>query len=193
MLGPLFFLLYINDLPKNVSSKVKLYADDTLLYRVINTPNDVVTLQQDLDSLSHWAQQWQMTFNASKCLHLTITHQTSPLPSQYSISNHAIQQVTSAKYLGITITNTLSWSEHITKITNKANSTRAFLQRNLCQCQPSVKSACYNTYIRPILEYASTMWSPYYYMILIELKWSNDDQLGLYTMTFLEHQVSHLC
>lgn len=161
VLGPLFFLLYINDLPGHVSSKVKLYADDTLLYRVINTPNDAVILQQDLDSLSQWAHQWQMIFNASKCLHLTITRKSSPIQSKYFISNHAIQQVTSAKYLGITITNSLSWSEHITNITNKANSTRAFLQRNLNHCQIAVKSACYNTYVRPILEYASTIWSPY--------------------------------
>ena len=56
---------------------------------------------------------------------------------------------------------TISWSEHINKITNKANSTRAFLQRNLNQCQPSVKSACYTTYIHPTLEYASPVWSPH--------------------------------
>ena len=67
----------------------------------------------------------------------------------------------SAKYLGITLTNNLSWSEHITKITSKANSTRAFLQRNLSQCQRSVKCACYNTYVRPTLEYASSVWSPH--------------------------------
>ena len=88
----------------------------------------------------------KMTFNASKCVHLTITHKTLPFPSQYSISNHAIQQATSAKYLGVILTNNLSWSEHITKITNKANSTRAFLQRNLSRCQSSVKSACYTAY-----------------------------------------------
>ena len=161
LLRPLLFLLYINDLPRHVSSQVKLYADDTLLYRVINTSNDISMLQEDLDSLSQWAYKWQMTFNASKCAHLTITHKLSPLPSKYSICNHAIQQVVSAKYLGITITNNLSWSEHITKITNKANTTRAFLQRNLSQCQQSVKSACYNTYVRPILEYASSIWSPH--------------------------------
>ena len=127
VLGPLLFLLYINDLPRHVSSKVNLYADDTLLYRIINTPNDISILQEDLDSLSQWAHKWQMIFNASKCVLLTITHKLSPPPSTYSICNHTIQQVTSAKYLGITLTNNLSWSEHIT-ITNKANSTRAFLQ-----------------------------------------------------------------
>ena len=83
VLGPLLFLLYINDLPRHVSSKVKLYADDTLLYRVINTPNDISILQADLNSLSQWAQKWQMTFNASKCAHLTITHKLSSFPSKY--------------------------------------------------------------------------------------------------------------
>ena len=102
-----------------------------------------------------------MTFNASKCAHLTITHKLSSFPSKYYICNCAIQQVNSTKYLGVTITNNLSWSEHITKIINKANSIRAFLQRNLSQCQRSVKSACYNTYVRPTLEYASTVWSPH--------------------------------
>ena len=97
-------------------------------------------LQQDLDCLSQWAHRWQITFNASKCVHLTISHKLSPFTS-----NHAIQQFTSAKYLGITITNNLSWSEHITNIANKANSTRAFLQSTLSQCQRSVKSTCYNT------------------------------------------------
>ena len=117
-----------------------------------------------------------MTFNASKCVHLTITHKTLPFPSQYSISNHAIHQATSAKYLGVILTNNLSWSEHITKITNKANSNRAFLQRNLSQCQSSVKSACYTTYVRPILEYASTVWSPHLLCDIKILKKGNRDQ-----------------
>ena len=73
-------------------------------------------------------------------------------------SHPAIQQ---PKYLGVTITSNLSWSEHINNITNNANSIRAFLQRNLNQCHQSVKSTCYITYVRPILEYTSTVWSPH--------------------------------
>jgi len=102
-----------------------------------------------------------MSFNPTKCVHLIITRKANPLPSCYSIGDSVIQQVNSAKYLGVTITSNRSWSEHITNFTNKANSTRAFLQRNLNQCQQSVKSARYITYVRPILEYASTVWSPH--------------------------------
>ena len=116
-------------------------------------------LQRDLYILSEWAKKWLMSFNPSKCIHLTTTRKTHLLPSRYSICDSVIDN--STKYLSVTITNNLSWSEHINKITNKANSTRAFLQRNLNQCQPSVKSACYTTYIRPTLEYASTVWSPH--------------------------------
>ena len=161
VLGPLLFLLYINDLPFIVSSHVKLYADDTLIYRIINSAEDITILQRDLNTLSEWANKWLMSFNPSKCVHLTITRKTNPLTSSYSICGSVIQQSNSAKYLGVTITSNLSWSEHINNITNKANSIRAFLQRNLNQCHQSVKSTCYITYVCPILEYASTVWSPY--------------------------------
>ena len=157
VLGPLLFLLYINDLPLFVSSHVKLYADDTLIYKIINSAEEITILQRDLNTLSEWANKWLMSFNPSKCVHLTITRKTNPLKSSYSICG----SVNSAKYLGVTITSNLSWSEHINNITNKANSIRAFLRRNLNQCHQSVKSTCYITYVRPILEYASTVWSPH--------------------------------
>ena len=81
--------------------------------------------------------------------------------SEYKIGNTAINKVASAKYLGVTITQNLSWKEHITKIINKANSTHGFLQRNLQQCSINVKSLAYVTYVRPIVEYASVVWSPH--------------------------------
>jgi len=121
----------------------------------------ILTTSRDLNTLTEWASKWLMSFNPTKCVHLTITRKANPLPSCYSIGDSIIQQVNSTKYLGVTITSNLSWSEHIINITNKANSTRAFLQRNLNRCQQSVKSACYITYVRPILEYASTVWPPH--------------------------------
>jgi len=73
-----------------------------------------------------------MLFNISKCKHLTISNKRLPLNSEYKIDY--ITKVVSAKYLGVTITQNLSWKEHIAKITNKANSTRGFLQHNLWHC-----------------------------------------------------------
>ena len=58
VLGPLMFLIYINDIVENISSQIKLFADDCLLYRVIKTEQDTVSLQRDLDTLSHWALVW---------------------------------------------------------------------------------------------------------------------------------------
>ena len=79
VLGPLLFLCYINDIAHNVSSKIRLYADDTLLYRrrSIHSEQDVVALQNDLDTLSQWADVWQMSFNPSKTEFLRITNKIS--------------------------------------------------------------------------------------------------------------------
>ena len=74
VLGPLLFLCYINDIAHNISSKIRLYADDTLLYRSIHSEQDVVALQNDLDTLSQWADVWQMSFNPSKIEFLRITN-----------------------------------------------------------------------------------------------------------------------
>ena len=84
----------------------------------------------------------------------------TPLNSEYKINNSVIK-ITSAKYLGVTITQNLSWKDHITKITNKANSTHGFLQHNSRQCSTNVKSLAYTTYVRPIVEYALVVWSPH--------------------------------
>jgi len=89
------------------------------------------------------------------------SNKKKPLLTTYQIRDHPIWKVTSAKYLGITITQNLSWSKHIDTITSKVNSVRAFLQRNLSQCPPRVKSIAYFTYVRPIFEYASVVWSPF--------------------------------
>ena len=72
VLGPLCFLLYINDMENNISSNLKLFPDDTLLYGLVHNASDALHLQRDLDSLVTWAQEWQMNFHPSKCYVLPI-------------------------------------------------------------------------------------------------------------------------
>ena len=79
VLAPLLFLCFINDLPDGISSKVKLYANDVLLYATINTDQDCQQLQRDLDSLGKWAENWKMVFNYSKCEFLRITNRKHPI------------------------------------------------------------------------------------------------------------------
>ena len=77
------------------------------------------------------------------------------------MSNAKIKEVSTAKYLGVTINNHLTWSNHIDNICHKALSVKSFLQRNLTSCPPNIKLLCYITMVRSILEYASPVWSLY--------------------------------
>ena len=162
VLGPLLFLCYINDLPQRILSTIKLYADDSLLYRIIHSDADVTILQKDIETLYHWASLWQMSFNPSKCEFLILTNKIHSVCSQYHMINAPIKQVTSTKSLGVTIDKHLHWNEHISKITSKANTVRGFLQRNLKKCSIDTKSLCYRSLVRPILEYTCVVWSPYF-------------------------------
>ena len=161
VLGPLLFLAYINDMPECVTSTCRLFADDSLVYRRIKTPADAFLLQQDLKELEAWELLWQMSFNPDKCEVLRITNKRNPIVTNYIIHGKELATVKSAKYLGVTITSKLSWNNHVSNISKKANSTLAFLQRNTTRCPRHVKAMCYNTFIRPSLEYSSAVWSPY--------------------------------
>ena len=121
----------------------------------------IVTVSAHVPAVLSSRHKWLMTFNLSKCEHLTLTNKHSPILSDYHIDGCTINKVSSCKYLGVTITNNLSWSKHIANVVNKAHSVRGFLQRNLRQCSISVKSKAYLALVRPIVEYASVIWSLY--------------------------------
>ena len=162
-LGPLLFLIYINDISKNLSpnTKIRLFADDSLLYRTISSPSDSAQLQKDLDTLQLWETSNKMEFHPGKCLTLRITNKQKPILSDYFIHSTKLSLTDSAKYLGVTIDSKLSWSAHINNIQSKANSTLAFLRRNLHSCPRPVKETCYKTFVRPILEYGGCVWDPH--------------------------------
>jgi hypothetical protein len=161
VLGPTLFLIYINDIADGIRSNIRLFADDSILYREIKGPEDHQVLQQDLQTIFSWADRWQMAFNASKCQQLTITRKRNPSDFNYTVSKQVIQQVASHKYLGVTISSDLTFKEHITNIRSKAGSTLGIIRRNLGPCSQEVKLKAYQSLVRPQLEYAAAAWSPH--------------------------------
>ena len=101
-----------------------------------------------------------MSFHPGKCTTLPVTRKRKPLESTYHLHGQTLRTVTSAKYLGVTLQQDLSWEPHIRNICAKANQTLGFLRRNLRIGATKVKEASYKAYVRPILEYACTVWDP---------------------------------
>ena len=163
VLGPLLFLLFINDLPDNISSQssVKLFADDCILFRKIKCDDNANKLQEDLDQLQQWETDWQMEFHPNKCQVLHVSNKRNIIRAPYNIHGHTLEEADTAKYLGLNIHRSLNWNHHIQNVASKANSTRAFLQRNIHQCPRDTKVLCYTTLLRPLMEYASVIWDPF--------------------------------
>ena len=163
VLGPILFLIFINDLPDKIKSSVRLFADDCVLYRNIHSLQDCLILQKDLDSLGLWEADWQMKFKVAKCHSMRVTRHYShkQIIHDYTLHQQTLENVQSAKYLGITITENMDWGQHISDISSKATKTLGFLRRNLAFAPRSTKEVAYKTLVRPKLEYAAPIWSPY--------------------------------
>ena len=123
--------------------------------------NDSRILQNDLNTLQEWERTWNMEFNPSKCQVLHIGRARQLIHSQYTLHGEILESVDSARYLGVSISKDLTWNTHINEIVTKANRTLGFVKRNVNPKNQSVKELAYKTFVRPKVEYASTMWSPY--------------------------------
>ena len=139
VLGPLMFLLYINDIGDNINNgtKIKLFADDCLLFRPISNPADQHQFQKDLDSLVNWSHQWQMSFNPQKCHTLHITRCKTPHQHNYRILGTDLLAVNNHPYLGVIISDNATWSTHINQITMQpqyGTHTMQTTSTNLSQC-----------------------------------------------------------
>ena len=162
VLGPLLFLLCIDDLTDNVQSLVRLLADaDALLYSIVASDADRNLLQCDLRRLESRLYHWQMEFNPSKCKIVTISHKNNPPQRKYVFCGVELEQVDSFPYLGVTISNKLKWSAHASMTTAKANKSLGTIQRNLWNCPKNVKEIAYTSLVRLKLGYASAAWDPF--------------------------------
>jgi len=162
VLGPILFLIYINDLPDKIKSKCRLFADDSLLYRKITSKEDMIQLQKDLDEVLLWCNTWYMTLNLDKCEHMNITSKHTHTNSDYKLDQHQLTKVKDYKYLGLHISDNLSWSTHINHIVNKANKVLYVTKLSLARSTRKVKETAYKAIVRPLVEYSSSVWDPYH-------------------------------
>ena len=161
VLGPTLFLIYINDIADNITSNIRLFADDCVLYRTINSTADNLALQQDLDKLELWSNTWQMDFNVKKCAIMQFTTPSTPKQKfDYKMKGEILEIVSHHPYLGVEFSDNLKFNDHIDNITKNSSSTLGFLKRNLKYCPPKVKEKAYSSLVRPKLEYASPIWNP---------------------------------
>ena len=161
VLGLLLFLLFTNDLPDWVTSRARLFADDCIIYRKIQTQDDCKQLQRDLYSLAQWESTWSMSFHADKCNVLRVIKKRAPINSIYKLKGQELEELSTSKYLGVDLSSNLEWKEHIDRTVKKANSELGFLGRNLRINNVDTKSSAYITLVRPHLEYFASIWSPH--------------------------------
>ena len=165
VLGPTLFIIYVNDLPDCINSFVGIFADDTKIYRPISCLNDSVVLQQDINSLSKWCDVWLSFLNFSKCKHVSFGSSTSFTGRQYYFysdrDTYQISAVESERDLGIIFNNSLQFKSHINEIIHKANNILGIIKRTFRSRDANTIRLLYTTLVRPILDYASTIWNPY--------------------------------
>lgn len=163
MLGPLLFLLYINDITTVIDPNVqiRLFADDCVLFQEITSSTDQNHLNTALANIFEWCETWDMKLNTDKTVFLHFSWQNAPLSFAYTLGTAPLREETKYKYLGVTLTNTLTWNLHIDNICSSAFRKLYFLRHKLKNSPPSVKLLAYNSIIRPKLEYACVVWDPF--------------------------------
>ena len=161
-MGPILFLIYINNISRNIMSSTKLFADDMKVYGILrDTKEDVEELQKDLTCLEYWSNDWQLRFSTDKCEAMRISKKNDYSSPQYQLCGNQLKAVSEVKDLGIYITSNLSWSTQANKCANKANSVLGFIRRTVGPKNPELFSKPFKSLVRPILECCSPVWCPH--------------------------------
>ena len=122
ILGPLLFLVYINDIVDDIHCKIRLFADDTSLYIIVDNPAEATQmLNSDMEKINQWAKRWLVSFNPVKSESLLFSRKISkPYHPPVAMNNQIITEVTTQKHLGLTFSNDCTWHEHLAQIKTKA-------------------------------------------------------------------------
>lgn len=159
VLGPLLFTVYMNNLvvPSPVFSLK--FADDCKIFTQVSSVQDEIVLQCALDMIHEWSRVHRMTFNATKSKVVRFGKGKGALPI-YVLGGRPISEMDQVKDLGVHYDVKLSFSTHCAKVANRANSVVGTIKRFFSTRRLVVLRSLYITYVRPIMEYASSAWSP---------------------------------
>ena len=160
VLGPLLFLIYINDITNNIQSEAFLYANDTMILDVVDSPvASAVKLNSDLTSIAHWADKWMLTINAGKSRSMIFSiKKHKPDHPPLFLNQSIIPEVNSHCHLGIELSSDLSWHNHINTIYERASKRLNMLKGLKFLLNRSTLNIMYLSLIRPLLEYGDFLW-----------------------------------
>ena len=163
VLGPILFIIFVNDMPDVIDSMLLMFADDTKLYRTISSPIDHDILQQDIDRIGVWGEQSLMSFSTDKCPVMTLGRSNEEY--NYTMSKHDISlllnRCNEQQDLGILFTSDLKFGHHVNKIARKANRVIGIIKRSFHCIDKIMFRTLYVSLVRPHLEYASEIWNPH--------------------------------
>jgi len=160
VLGPVLFLIFINDLDEGISNWILKFADDTKIFGAVNGLADAMQLQVDLSRLMQWAREWQMQFNVGKCKIMHFGHGNSKF--KYFMDNKELESVSTEKDLGVLLSEDLKASNQCVQSYARASRMLGMINRTItCKSQQTLLQL-YKTLVRPHLEYCTVVWSPHY-------------------------------
>lgn len=165
ILGPLLFIIYINDLPTHIASSCSIFTDDVKISREITDIDDAKRLEADFKQLGQWCDSNGLVLNDGKCAIMTFTNKMYDVRYNYTCAtnNDYLHRDTEFKDLGVTFDKKFRFAIHIDTIVKKALRSLGFVIRTCRKFQNiSTIIYLYNTLVRIQLEYASCIWSPYY-------------------------------
>ena len=162
VLGPLLFVLYINDLPECIESDSYLFADDTKIFQTITSKEEADLLQSDIDSLQLWSDKWLLKFHPDKCHVLSIgKFEDIAYTKRYQLGGTELEHVFSEKDLGVIIDSELTFEEHINAKIQKANIMSGLIRRSFSFLDGKLFKKLYVAFVRPHLEYCQAVWAPH--------------------------------
>ena len=160
VLGPLLFLIFINDLVDELECPTLLFADDAKIFVEINSEEDIKAMKRDLVRLEKWSEKWLLEFNANKCVTMHIGHRNPKVA--YELNGEELKHSEAEKDLGVMVAENLKPEIHIGKIAAKANRMVGLIKRNFNYLNLEMCQSLYSSLVRPHLEYAVQAWSPYF-------------------------------